>query len=278
MRPPVEYWRVSGAGNDFLALVEPPAAPAAAAIRAWCRRGLSLGADGLFTLRPGEPVAMTYYNADGEPAELCLNATRCAAQLAFELGWAGDEVRLATGAGEVLARRLEGDEVELELPPPSEPVAPVRLDVDGSAVDAWRVRVGVPHLVVAWHQSLARCPVAELGPRLRAHPELGPEGANVDFVRYRDRGRIELRTWERGVEAETLACGTGVLAAALGGLATLQLDLPVTATTRGGFDLTVRGEAREGVVRRWTLAGDARLLARGTLFAAADRVPPPPAW
>jgi diaminopimelate epimerase len=100
-----------------------------------------------------------------------------------------------------------------------------------------------------------------------------PTGANANFVRYGGEHELEIRTWERGVENETLACGTGVLAAAAVGIATLQLALPIAARTRGGFTLTVDGETSEGIVRRWTMRGDARLLARAEVFPAAEEQP-----
>lgn len=106
--PRPSLFRLSGGGNDFLALAEPRTAPDERQIRSWCRRGLSLGADGLFVLRrQGTDVAMDYFNADGRIAELCLNGTRCAARLARHLGWCESEVRLITGAGPVRASFLD---------------------------------------------------------------------------------------------------------------------------------------------------------------------------
>src|SRR3954454_12501271 len=116
------FYKLSGSGNDFLALAEPAETPDPETIRAWCRRGVSLGGDGLFLLRrEAAGVVMDYFNADGYPADLCLNGTRCAAQLAFHLGWAEGTVRLRTGAGEVAARRLDGSRVAVDLPVPAEP-------------------------------------------------------------------------------------------------------------------------------------------------------------
>ena len=269
-----EFFRLSGGGNDFLALVEPRRDPAPAQIRAWCVRGLSLGADGLFVLRrvPGG-ARMDHFNADGGPAALCINGTRCAARLALELGWADDELVVETGAGPVPARRV-GGEIALTLPSPALPPAALTLEVDGRPIDGWRVDIGVPHFVALWPRSLATAPVADLGPPLRRHPALGEAGANVDFVRFPAPGRLEIRTFERGVEAETLACGTGVLAAAAVGLALGRLELPARALTAGGFELTV-GQAGPA---RFQLAGDARLVAAGRLLPAAAELPPPPAW
>src|SRR5215213_2345877 len=102
------FYKVSGSGNDFLALAEPFETPAPETIRAWCRRGVSLGADGLFVLRrAGGGASMEYFNSDGYPADLCLNGTRCAAQLAFHLGWAEGTVQVTTGAGAFAGRRLD---------------------------------------------------------------------------------------------------------------------------------------------------------------------------
>jgi diaminopimelate epimerase len=277
------YLKVSGGGNDFLALVEPEQEPRAEEIRAWCRRGLSLGADGLFVLRraaaPNEigEVVMDYWNADGLPATLCLNGTRCAARLAFELGWARDEARVRTGAGPIAARRVDATQVALVLP---RPAAPERreLEVAGERHAAWLVEVGVPHLVLVWTAGLASAPVATLGPLLRRHPDLGSAGANVDFVRFPTRRELEIRTFERGVEAETLACGTGVLAGAATGLALGLGELPLSALTRGGFRMAVRDETPDGGPAAWGLAGDARILARGELTPEAAIAPPAPVW
>jgi diaminopimelate epimerase len=151
----------------------------------------------------------------------------------------------------------------------------VEVEAAGRTVRGTYLVVGVPHLVVEWPEGLARAPLAELGPPLRSHPRFA-DGANVSFVRAPAADRLEIRTWERGVEAETLACGTGVLAAVAAGLARGRLALPATVLTAGGFELTV-APAPESA-ERWTLAGDARVLAEGRLLAAAGELPAPPPW
>ena len=276
------FLRVSGAGNDFLALAEPAAAPSGDDIRAWCRRGVSLGADGLFVLRRRQgsgaagraAVEMDYYNADGGLADLCLNGTRCAAQVAFHLGWAAQEVEVVTGAGPVAARWVDEAAVAVELPRPGAGEE-VEVEAAGRTVRGTYLVVGVPHLVVDWPDGLARAPLAELGPPLRRHPRF-PHGANVSFVRAPAPDRLEIRTWERGVEAETLACGTGVLAAVAAGLAQGRLALPVEVLTAGGFRLTVAAAADS--TERWSLAGDARVLAEGRLLPGATQLPGPVMW
>ncbi len=310
------FYKLSGAGNDFLALVEPPAPPGAGEIHAWCRRGLSLGADGVFTLeRRADGARMVYFNADGSRGELCLNGSRCAASLAFDLGWATGELSLETDAGVLRARDTgtsSGDRIALELPDiVGEPEAKT-LVLGGEAHAGWLLTVGVPHFVLPWPEGLASAPVDGLGKILRDHPDLGAAGANVNFVRFMGPGigdvsadgvsadgvsadgvsadgvsadgvsadgvsadgvsaDCELRTFERGVEAETLACGTGVVATAAAGIAAGKLCSPVTALTAGGYQLVVRGAP-------WVLEGDARILARGELLSAAAAVPPPPEW
>ena len=287
---PVRFHKLSGAGNDFLALVEPPAAPDRRQIQTWCRRGLSLGADGLFIIERGtldrDPAAvrMVHFNADGSRAELCLNGSRCAARLAFHLGWAEgvapearerDELQLVTDVGGLRARDAGGDRVAVELPDiVGEPEA--RTLGGGAAHRGGLLTVGVPHFVLPWPDGLARAPVDRLGKLLRAHPDLGAAGANIDFVRVTSRSRCELRTFERGVEAETLACGTGVVATVAAGVAAGELDTPATVLTAGGHELIVRGGPRRPAP--WELEGDARILARGELLGGSAAMPPAPTW
>ena len=264
------FFKVSGSGNDFLALAEPASTPPPERISAWCRRGISLGADGLFVLRRAQnaegEVAMDYFNSDGHPAALCLNGTRCAAQLAFHLGWSKGEAQITTGAGRFTARFLDETRVSVEVPVPETPreMAP---EVDGIARASMFLRVGVPHFVLVWPESLETAPVVTLGAALRRHPMLGAEGANVNFVRFTAGDRMEIRTFERGVEDETLSCGTGILAGAAVGLALAQARLPLRVLTRSGFELGVETDLRGDY---WFLTGDARIVARGELLPGAD--------
>ena len=270
----MEFFQLSGAGNDFLALVEPSEPPSADQIRAWCCRGLSLGADGLFTVereRAATIVRMVYFNADGSRGELCLNGSRCAAALAFHLGWAEGALDLATDAGTLNARSTGAHRVAVELPDIVGEPDPRTLTVDGEGYDGWLLKAGVPHFVLPWPEGLANAPVERLGKALRAHPDLGDAGANVDFVRYVSGSHCQLRTFERGVEAETLACGTGVVATVAAGIATGRLEAPATALTAGGYALVVRQQP-------WMLEGDARIVARGELLAGALAVPAATVW
>jgi len=280
------FYKVSGSGNDFVALAEPATDPAPEQIRAWCRRGVSLGADGVFVLRrtaardagknrrhrepaleqPSE-IGMAYWNAGGDTADLCLNGTRCAAQLAFQLGWAAGEVRVRTAAGAFRARRLDGGRVALELDLGEAAPREVTADLDGKRHSGWRLTVGVPHFLLPWPGDLDAAPVVEVGRPLRHHAAFQPAGTNVSFVSFDGPSHLGIRTYERGVEDETLSCGTGVVAAAALGLALGRLALPLTAATRGGFDLVVDRDPHSGC---FTLAGDARIVAAGELLAGAE--------
>lgn len=281
----VPFFKVSGAGNDFVALLASDLSgpPSPETVRAWCRRGISIGADGLFVLDRLEPgaVRMRYWNADGGPADLCVNGTRCAARIAFELGWhgEGDELTVETGAGPARARRLGATEIALEMPLPAGP--PEQVTAKGERFEhlAWRITVGVPHLVLDWDGPLADAPVATLGAALRRHPEAGPDGANVHFVAPSEREDADLavRSFERGVEGETLACGSGVLAVAAVAVSRWA-SFPIRALTKGGFVLTVDGQIEDRRITSWTLAGDARIVARGELTEESTELPEPPGW
>ena len=261
------FFFVSGAGNDFIALLEQPA-PEPERIRAWCRRGVSVGADGLFTLRriAKGRYALDYANADGARAALCLNAARCAARLAFEREPQARRLTIETGAGALIAEPVDDTRTAVLVPAPAAGRA-MTLHTGGRDHSGRRIDAGVPHFVLPWPGDLDDAPVASLGPALRAHPDLGPEGANVHFVELDPPGRFRIRSFERGVEAETLACGTGVVAAAACAIAEGRLALPVVAGTRGGFEL--RLEAAPDRPGRWRLSGDARIVAGGSIAGDA---------
>ncbi len=254
------FYKVSGAGNDFIALIEPDTEPSPDWIREVCRRGVSLGADGVFVLRREGPgrVRMIHYNPDGGRSELCLNGTRCAVQLARELGW-GEQQVIQTDSGEVSGRAVDPQTVELTWDWQEPEIDNLTLTISGHAsVEVALMDVGVPYAVLDWQQDLATAPVVELGSSIRRHPDAGPRGANVAFVQLTGAGTARVRFFERGVEAETLASGTGVIATAWCKSAGTE---PFTVTTVADFQLTAQfadGKA--------TLRGDARVLARGAMF------------
>lgn len=268
---PLRFTKMSGAGNDFLVWDEAVSVGAAeiGAIRRLCRRGTGVGADGvLFVSREGRGrVVADYRNADGSVGRFCGNGTRCAARFAVLKGLAPENLVVRTGWGDVAAR-VEGAYVTLRLP---EPVAVGRvvpsLDATGTlARDAYALAVGVPNVVafVAPGVDLATLDLARFGPALRRHPDM-KEGANANVVQALGPSRLRVRTWERGVEAETLACGAGNVATAVTAAALGLVTPPVSLETRSGQTLEVGFVFTGEVARDVTLAGDARVVFEGTL-------------
>ncbi len=270
---PRAFTKMSGAGNDFLVFDQAVAVGAAEveAIRRLCRRGTGVGADGvLFVTRDGPcRTRADYYNADGSVGRFCGNGTRCAARFSVLKGLAAADLVVRTGWGDVVAK-VEGTRVTLRLP---EPVAVGRavptLDDAGVLSDAYAITVGVPHVVafVAEGVDLATLDLTRLGPRLRFHPELR-DGANANFVKVLGPSRLAVRTWERGVEAETLACGAGVTASAVTSVALGRAAAPVSLATRSGQTLDVAFTFAGEMARDVTLAGDARVVYEGSLDPA----------
>lgn len=270
---PHSFTKMSGAGNDFLVFdVAVSVGPAeVAAIRKLCRRGTGVGADGVLFVTADGPgrTRADYYNADGSAGRFCGNGTRCAARFSALKGLAGNDLVVRTGWGDVVAK-VEGTGVTLRLP---EPVAVGRavptLDDSGALKDAYAITVGVPHVVAFVKEGvdLAALDLSRLGPRLRFHPEL-KEGANANFVQVLGPSRLLVRTWERGVEAETLACGAGVTGSAVTSVALSRASAPVSLETRSGQVLEVGFTFAGEVARDVTLKGDARVVYEGTLSPA----------
>ena len=264
----LSYFRVSGGGNDFIlldarGLTEPP--PPAPLARALCRRGLSLGADGLvwITASSEADLEVTYFNADGSRA-FCGNGTLCAARWAHVHGALPAALRLATEQG-VLSLKVSGARVEMSVPPPAAMQDGISLEPAGLPGHGIAINTGCPHLVVLCPTLPDDATFAMAAQILRYHPALGPAGANVDFVAVQDPHRLQVRTFERGVEAETLASGTGCLAAALAAASRSLASAPVACKVRGGTPLKVRFARDGSVFSNVSLEGEARLVAAGTV-------------
>ena len=270
MRGTVVY-KMTGSGNDFVMLdgrfTSPERWPATR-VAAICDRRSGVGADGLVILTPDAPgrVRMTYWNSDGSRAAMCGNAGLCSTRLAvyLELAQPGD-LCLLTDAG-VVPGRCDGtsDQAEIRLP---DVEIPAGLDGLAAAADeSWLAfgTVGVPHLVVRV-DDLERVDLPRRGRALRFDPATGPDGANVNFVAPGVGGGEpwRIRTYERGVEGETLACGTGTVAAAIALAARGEARLPLRFRSRGGPELLVRAELNGSVAHDVWLGGQGRLLFRG---------------
>jgi diaminopimelate epimerase len=276
---------MSGAGNDFLVFAARVAVGEleSAAIRRICNRRTGVGADGVLFVHEastgnGPPrIVADYYNADGGASRFCANGTRCAARLARVKLNAPAKLVVQTGWGEVAAHVGEDGRVTLELPSCVAPARTLPTGVGKGILrkDSTDVPVGVPHLVVFLESGsdLSTLDLAALGPPLRHHPDM-PEGANANFVAVTGPSSLEVRSWERGVESETLSCGSGVVASAV--VASLKdgVSPPVTVATRSGETLVVDFRLAGGVARDVKLTGDARLLFEGTLVPSEWELAP----
>jgi diaminopimelate epimerase len=265
------FYKMTGSGNDFVLLdgrsTRPELWPRERIV-ALCDRRCGIGADGLVILTPEDDagVRMAFFNSDGSRAAMCGNAALCSTRLAahLELGPAAG-MRLLTDAGVVETRCLGGPELaEIQLPDALVP-QPVPVIARGPGERAiWIGTVGVPHLVVLV-EDVRPVDVIGRGEPLRRHAAAGPEGANVNFISEpasRDDPWL-IRTFERGVEDETLACGTGTVAAALALAAHCGLPLPLEFRSWGGQLLTVRAALRSEVATEVWLGGQGRLVFRG---------------
>jgi len=268
------FLKMHGAANDFVVMDrrEPDGELSGALVRRLCDRRRGVGADGLLSIErdPEYDFAMRYFNADGRPADFCGNGARCVARLALDLGLgAGGQVRFRTAAGPMRARRGPcGRGVTLHFGHVAAPGAPVEVTALERTFVGRLIETGVPHFVVPTER-VEWVPLHEWGPALRHHPGFEPAGANVDFVARLGTSRVALRTFERGVEAETLACGSGAMAAAVW-LVAEGGGAPVAVMTAGGDELEVGLEPVAGGFEA-TLTGPAEAVAE--LLHLADLPP-----
>ena len=270
---PTEFYKMSGSGNDFVMLdgrVHRVADWPADRIVEVCDRRQGVGADGFVILTPVGPaqVRMGFYNSDGSEAAMCGNAALCSTVLATYLGMVSPSgMELVTGAGTFPTRcTSEPFQASLNLPDFSVPKDPAIPMVAGE-VGIWLTTVGVPHLTVLVHD-VEKVDLAARGRELRFHPGAGPGGANVNFaaIASGDSSRWLMRTYERGVEGETLACGTGAVATAVALTRAGQGTIPSTVVSRSGKPLEIRASFdRPGWVSQVWLTGEGRLVYRGIL-------------
>jgi diaminopimelate epimerase len=271
----LSFLKMHGAGNDFVVLDQRAGAidpdELESLVVRMCDRRRGIGADGVLLLErdPELDFAMSYFNSDGRRAEFCGNGARCLARRALDLGLGrGGEVRFRTDVGIQSARRSgDGRGIELHFGHVDPPVVSGPLDVAGRSFRGRCVLAGVPHLVVEVER-VEWVPVPEWGSALRHHERFAPAGTNVDFVARLGPARIAMRTYERGVEAETLACGSGAIACALWAVAG-GAAAPVVVRTAGGDDLVVDFEAGPDG-RRATLTGPAEVAFTGEWEAPVE--------
>jgi diaminopimelate epimerase len=272
---PVAFSKMSGAGNDFIIIDHRipliPQSEQPELARRLCRRMFSVGADGLILIENSDTADFRwrFYNADGSVAEMCGNGARCAARFAFVKGIAGASMSFETQAGIIEAEVREDDTVRLRMTAPHDFRTGLPVMLDGRERSLSFVNTGVPHAVLFFDEG-EELRVREWGRFVRLHPLFQPAGTNVNFVQVLGDNTIRVRTYERGVEDETMACGTGAVASALFAALKGLAASPVAVVSSGGERLTILFDLREGPgADNVTLQGPARIIFAGQLTAEA---------
>lgn len=268
------FTKMNGAGNDFVLLDNRRSQLRldGNTVARLCDRHRGVGADGVLVVEPAEGAdtdfRMRYYNADGGEAEMCGNGARCFARFAGQLlGTPVERIAFETPAGVIRAEFAAGDTIRLDMGTPRDSRAAETLEVAGQTLSVHFLNTGVPHAVV-FVDEVEKTEVVRLGAALRYHERFAPRGTNANFVQIAGPGKLVLRTYERGVEDETLACGTGTVAGALiyAGLHP-EVASPVMVRVRGGDDLMVgfTRDAAGRVTGSATLTGPADFVFHGEI-------------
>lgn len=272
---PIAFTKMSGTGNDFILIdhrtpfLSKEEMPGFA--KSVCERKFSVGADGLILIENSETADFRwqFLNGDGSFAEMCGNGARCAARFAFSKGIAPAQMRFETVAGEIQAEVIN-DSVKLRMTPPTGLELEAVLGVDDQEQVVHSLNTGVPHAVL-FMENNDQAPVFEWGRIVRFHEHFQPAGTNVNFAQHLGGNRLSVRTYERGVEGETMACGTGAVASAIiAGIKGL-VQPPVQVTTSGGEQLTIHFALRGQEVTEVFLEGPANFIYEGQLHSEAIR-------
>lgn len=268
----LSFWKMNGAGNDFVMLDNRDLSLqlSGESIAQLCDRHRGVGADGLLAVEPateGGDFRMRYYNADGGEAEMCGNGARCFARFVNKLHDNSlTAVKFETLAG-MISAEFFGDQVEINMSQPHSLKLNQALVVDGTPLEVHSVNTGVPHAVVFVEDvnALSTAEIRRLGAGLRYHEAFAPKGTNANFATVVSPGSIVIRTYERGVEDETLACGTGMVACALIHHELHGAAAPVSVKVKGGDTLKVGFNQAGDVYSDVTLHGPADFVFQGKL-------------
>ena len=266
-----KFWKMNGAGNDFVVIDNRDHSLNLTTdqIALLCQRQRGVGADGLLAVEPsqnGADYRMRYYNADGGEAEMCGNGARCFAKfLNFLNDGSLEKTSFDTIAG-VIGAEFVGEQVKIALSNPFDKRLNLELELDGETRTVHSINTGVPHVVI-FVQDLEGVDILRLGASVRYHEEFSPAGTNANFVKIESHGAIAIRTYERGVENETLACGTGMAACALVYSEIHSVDGPVSVRVAGGDVLEIDFDRDEkGDFEKVTLLGPAEFTFEGQLL------------
>ncbi|MEN6468123.1 MAG: diaminopimelate epimerase [Smithella sp.] len=269
----ISFWKMSGSGNDFIIIDNRDLSLHVGDLpefaRRICARKISVGADGLFLIEPSASVDFKwqFFNSDGSVGEMCGNGSRCVARYAFLRGIAGEKMSFETLAG-IITAEVHGDMVKSRLTDPSSLKINQKILLDGREIVLDSIDTGVPH-AVCFFENLDTCDVFDRGRKIRRHESFQPRGTNANFARVLDRHKMRVRTYERGVEAETLACGTGVVASVLAAAGRNLVESPVDVTVQSGEILRVYFSRTDGRFEEICLEGKVKIVYQGMLFEEA---------
>ena len=269
----IPFMKMSGSGNDFIVIDhrEPflEENHLRDFIRKACRRRISVGADGLILIERSQKADFKwrYFNADGGEAEMCGNGGRCAARFAYLKGIAGPSLKFETFVG-ILSAQVKGKKVKLEMTKPFGLKLDETLLIEGEKQIFSSINTGVPHAVL-FVEDLEELDIVRMGRAIRYHSHFTPSGTNANFVRLEKGSQLFIRTYERGVEDETLACGTGVVASALVAALKGLVKSPVSIQTRGGEVLTVYFEIDGKEIKKVFFEGDVHIIYEAEMWEEA---------
>jgi diaminopimelate epimerase len=245
----IEFYKMSGAGNDFVMIDNRNGRikNKVALARKLCERRFGIGADGLILIDKAKDAdyTMSYFNADGSYGGMCGNGGRCISFLAYTLGAAGKEQRFIANK-RIYTSKILRDQVALTMVEPWDASFNEQLTINGKIYPYHFINTGAPHIVIDVDEMVTKfhlledAPVEIIGAQIRYHQNFAPDGTNVNFIKRTAASQIFIRTYERGVEAETYACGTGSVASALIASTLWKIPSPITVIPKSGKKLTVK--------------------------------------
>jgi len=269
----IEFYKMSGSGNDFIVIDNRnkivDETDLSDFIAKVCRRKMAVGADGFILVENSDTADFKwrFFNSDGSIAEMCGNGARCVARFAYLNDIAGPHMSFETLAGTVEAQVIQGH-VKVKMTDPLELKTDYMIDLKNGPLSISSINTGVPHVVIV-QDRIDDADIINVGREIRFHDVFAPAGTNVNFVCPLKGNTISIRTYERGVEDETLACGTGAVAGAIVMAHKMKINSPLHVMTRGGGYLDIFFKEKEGKYYDIYLQGDARIIYRAQLWEDA---------
>jgi diaminopimelate epimerase len=269
----IEFYKMSGSGNDFIIIDNRSNIVDESDLSNFivnvCRRKMSVGADGVILVENTDNADFKwrFFNSDGSVAEMCGNGARCVARFAYLNNIAGSNMSFETLAGLVKAEVIE-ERVKVKMTDPFDLETDVAIEFKNGLTSIYSINTGVPHVVMV-KNSIDDIDIVKIGRKIRYHDRFLPAGTNVNFVCHVKDNTIAIRTYERGVEDETLACGTGAAASAIVMAHKMKLDSPLSVLTRSGEYLNIFFKEKEGQYYDIYLEGDARIIYKAQLLEDA---------